>query len=256
MKFDSQNMEMILDIYLAGGIEHAGWRHSQVDGLRKALVDPAPFIPALFSPEGNWPILLSAIRNQHNYVGPHFISCDHGCFHGPQTAGLGLGQPTCASEEDNSSIALENRRKKVFELNKDAIERADFIFAWIDRTELYGTLVEIGYALGRNKHVAIAFAKNLSQEVIDEHWFVCQGVQQVFYDCENVGNALDKALVREIKSRFLFKKIISQYAGKCRECGKNHLPRDEVYWCVEREVSGIWCLSCKSVLDSMGTIIE
>ena len=49
------------------------------------------------------------------------------------------------------------------------IRKADLVFAWIDSLDCYGTIVEIGYAHGRQKKIVIA-----GPEFYKDLWFVYQ----------------------------------------------------------------------------------
>lgn len=52
-----------------------------------------------------------------------------------------------------------------------AIKASDLVFAWIDSTDCFGTLWELGYASAINKHTAIAFRSDLDCR---EMWFIAQ----------------------------------------------------------------------------------
>jgi hypothetical protein len=56
---------------------------------------------------------------------------------------------------------------------KDAIRKADLIFAWIDSADAYGTLVEIGMAISANpgKVVVVAVDAALGAKVVRDLWF-------------------------------------------------------------------------------------
>src|SRR5581483_9440880 len=82
------------------------------------------------------------IFGSHDYVGPFFLSCDHGCYHGPSSHGYGYGP--------------DAQHRLVSGLCLGALHRADLIFAWIDSRDCYGTLVELGYAKSMGKRIVIA----------------------------------------------------------------------------------------------------
>ena len=60
-----------LRVYLAGKISKNDWRHQLIAGLRNHSWEDGPLTQSGFT-----------------YVGPFFISCDHGGFHGPNTHGM------------------------------------------------------------------------------------------------------------------------------------------------------------------------
>lgn len=145
-------------VYLAGKIAKNDWRHEVVDGLKRAAYAIEQHNPQFY----DWPVLEHAIFGHHHYSGPHFMGCDHGCYHGPGTHGAGGDGQTCGRMGGD----IEDRRWDIRHWCLDAIERSDVVFAWIDAPDCYGTIAEIGYAYGRGKDVFIAWP-----EPIDDMWF-------------------------------------------------------------------------------------
>ena len=72
-------------IYLAGKITKNGWRKEIVPQLRSAW--GAPCLDA-----ADWrdidPLEFYLGGVHFHYVGPYFVGCDHGCFHGPNSHGI------------------------------------------------------------------------------------------------------------------------------------------------------------------------
>lgn len=131
-----------MKVYLAGKIAKNDWRHSIVDGLRSAVH---------IGSASHWPVLQSAIFDEHDYVGPFFTSCDHGCFHGPGSHGVGVGGPSggcCVNPISPHAVAS---------LCLGAVSNCDLFFAWFDEDcgSAYGTLLELGWALAMEKLVVI-----------------------------------------------------------------------------------------------------
>jgi len=126
-------------IYLAGKIAKSDWRHVLVPALRGAHnkaagVDRWGSVPMAYGLE---------------YVGPYFVSCDHGCAHGGEHAWIGGG--CIASPYDLPS------RRTTAQLCRDAIRRCDVFFVWMDGAETaHGTLVEIGLAHAYGKPIILA----------------------------------------------------------------------------------------------------
>lgn len=159
-------------IYLAGKIWPNCWRHRIVSGLRSAIVTGDG------STMHEWPILEGAISGLHDYVGPFFVSCDHGCAHGLQSHGVALSsdldrEPLLAksgagefSPHYSGCIdirgvygaydGLKDRQKSVMALCLEAIDRCDLFFAWIDQTDCFGSIAELGYAVGAGKRTVAA----------------------------------------------------------------------------------------------------
>ena len=126
-----------MDVYLAGKIDKNDWRCS-IFQKNKACALPStkePDMQEMLSYKVPVPDL------DVNIIGPFFLSCDHGCYHGNETHGVGLGKTTCQIE--NKPFTPED----VSDICKYQIkERAEAVFAYINDKSCYGTLFELGYA--------------------------------------------------------------------------------------------------------------
>jgi hypothetical protein len=115
------------------------------------------------------------------YSGPYTVSCDHGCAHRPRgpapaaetvlisrESGRGTGThgagPTCLGDY-SIDAAADSIHKRSFA----GIAACDHFFAWIEDEHCLGTLVEIGYAVALNKHIAIGSPFTLPDS--GELWF-------------------------------------------------------------------------------------
>ena len=128
-------------IYLAGKVYAGCWRHKLVRGLRSAgSGDWTPIEDGLtcVAPEG--------VQYSFNYVGPFFTSCDHGCCHGSNQHGNGPGCMESGSQDN---------RWQTYRNCRNAISECDYLLAWIDTKDCFGTLVEIGMAVGIDRDVII-----------------------------------------------------------------------------------------------------
>lgn len=156
-------------IYLAGKIGKNDWRHTIVDGLREAVSGSCPEPNDM-----NWPILSRAIFNRFDYVGPFFISCDHGCFHVPHGHGLGDPSRTFGKHSGDEPWA----RSLIARNCLARLSQADLVFVFLDSTSAYGSLIELGFAVDlayRRQATAnplhIAIAHNLKPGQARELWF-------------------------------------------------------------------------------------
>lgn len=136
-------------IYLAGKIRPHDWRHDLIPGLRDRSWADGPLACDGF-----------------DYVGPFFVSCSHRCAHGPAThgaagRGCSLDAPTHAD---------------VFRFNQAALASADFVVAYINGPECYGTLFELGWAYARGIPVVILFAPGMDQL---EFWYARHAARRV-----------------------------------------------------------------------------
>lgn len=132
-------------IYLAGKIAKNDWRHNIVAGISDITIDG----------EHEWPRLRKAIFGCLDYVGPYFRNCSHGCAKDDASHGI---ISTCVGNYVYKSHGDPSTEQPVIvEQCLHAIKRADIVFAWIERSDCHGTLVELGYALALGKKIWLAF---------------------------------------------------------------------------------------------------
>jgi hypothetical protein len=154
-------------IYFAGKIGRHDWREKILgDRAGSSNNDAYNNMDCLFDPKVD-------LREDHGkfwYGGPFFISCDHGCAHG---RGLHAASGSCGS----GYADLLGTRSKIWAANCRLIERADRVFAYIDETDCFGTLIELGYAAAIKKPLWVAFGRNVPIEKFDDMWMAreCAG---------------------------------------------------------------------------------
>lgn len=174
-----------MKIYLAGKISKNCWRHDVVTGLRDA-----------FSIEGlargdefSWPVMEKAIFGLHDYTGPYFVSCNHGCYHGVDSHGMAVDRvgghclgcwPKRGTTEQGVVGACLS-----------AIERSDLVFCWFESRDIYGSLFEIGYAAGLGK--TVVGSNPYSADDADSDDSVCCDCQSLgkHGPCESCAETLD-----------------------------------------------------------------
>ena len=76
------------------------------------------------------------------YGGPFSLSCDHGCAHGAAHMAFDCG-----------TVFNEESRKHCLESCFSQISKSDVFAIYIDRADLYGSLVELGYAKALGKAI-------------------------------------------------------------------------------------------------------
>ena len=142
-------------IYLGGKIRKNCWRHDLINGLRHHYWAKGPLNQDCFT-----------------YVGPFFVSCDHGCYHRQNTHGNDSG---CSPDLDIS-------RKIVAALCREALDTAELVFCYIDEKHCYGTIAEIERAHMRGIRVVIAFAPDIADLLENDFWFVCVDAFKVHFN--------------------------------------------------------------------------
>ena len=156
-----------MNIYLAGKVGYKDWRHAIVDGLENANQD--------FNTDDyieDWHVMNGAIYGEHNYTGPFFIR-GHST-HGDNTHGCDLYGHNI---EDHGG----NQRNAVPRLCRTAIDRSDVVFCWMDDLTAYGSIFELGYAMGKGKQIFLAI-KNDWEEMKESRWF-----DDIWFLLESVG---------------------------------------------------------------------
>lgn len=154
-------------VYLAGKIEEHGWRDMFGDYRSHSL--------ERVGPDSNL-----IVNDYLTITGPFFISCDHGCYHGPESHGvLGtywLNNNNEFDAEKSGCMGNFYIEDDVLSICKSQIDRAEILFAYIDCEDCYGTLAEIGYAHAKGKEIIVLF-KNL--ELQKQMWFINKMQQNI-----------------------------------------------------------------------------
>ncbi|MET8993743.1 hypothetical protein [Amycolatopsis sp. NPDC004169] len=150
-----------IEIYAVGKIEHNGWRTQLLPVCKE--YDYGNDRTGIQPP---WPVNPIVDLPGALYVGPHFLGDDHGCFHGENTHGVAAGGAACGE----AYVGLS--RPDVVKRCLTAIEQATHVFAWIDKGDAYGSLVELGFARGLGKQIYLYLAEDLAEE--EDMWFAGQ----------------------------------------------------------------------------------
>lgn len=175
------------NIYLAGKIEKNCWRHRIVNELREAC-----YVADQEKKLEEWTTMEKVIFGKHNYVGPYFIGCDHGCFHVENSHGYGKDNLICS----DSIVEAEERRNFVHGQCLSAIEKADVVFAYINSLDSFGTIWELGCAFIMGKEIVIACSEEFYEKNSDDLWFVLKGSTGIVIN-DNPQDALKEWLEKE-----------------------------------------------------------
>ncbi len=150
-------------IYLAGKIAKNDWRHDLVPMLRKTYS---------FNDIDEWAkewTPTPMYRKDFHYVGPYFVSCDHGCAHGENNHGAGANDAGCIEPmfPYRPHYMQQAIQEDVMIRCRQAICDCDVFFAWLESPcTAYGTLVEIGLAAALGKTIVIG-----SDDIHEDLWF-------------------------------------------------------------------------------------
>lgn len=154
-------------VYLAGKIKQNGWRESIVGYRCGGLY-------------GDTDINIVRYKVKYNdntiITGPWFFACDHGCYHGENSHGVGIQCPNGCYGENTLN------EDQVYDICTKQINNSNVIFAYIDDNTCYGSLWEIGYAKAKGKHIVIVFS---NEKLMSDMWFICQGADTVTVIDEN-----------------------------------------------------------------------
>ena len=148
-------------VYLAGKINKKDWREPIVGYRCNDLY-------------GGDKVDISNYTVKYNNIiitGPWFLACDHGCYHGDNSHGLGVCQLGCGEANgDNYS------EKEVYDICLSQIDHSDIVFAYIYDNSCFGTIYEISYAISKGKYVVVVFS---DEKLMSDMWFMCQGAHYV-----------------------------------------------------------------------------
>ena len=154
-------------VYIAGKISHADFREE--------------LIPGLWQHQWGNPYLET---DSFIYLGPYTVNCAHGCFSGAASHG-------CIGEDGARTVTA----KDVIETNMEAIRKADIVIAYINATDCFGTMFEIGWALRAGKRVVMCMSPTVPA---NEFWFSSNQVASVYYDVNTC--CLKQILQNEIRN--------------------------------------------------------
>lgn len=157
-----------MKVYLAGKIAGTRWRDGIVNldmvslpfpnAKRDSLaIDPTAYISTVVGPTVN-----GVVDGGHDYVGPYAIDVFGG--HGnPRNEGTHASDPW----------EFPERAGQVHAKCLMSIMSADVIFAFLNRTDAYGTIAEIAYAAARGKeHIWLTLTPEFEREYGRDFWFV------------------------------------------------------------------------------------
>ena len=162
-------------VYLAGKISRNDWRHSIVKGSL-ADKDPGPASdPYDYWQPGRGVIPVPGYRSLV-YSGPFFTELGNGKSH--------LIYRHASDAEGVVSL-----------LCQESIDHCDLVFAWIDREDCYGTLVELGYASAKGKLIYVA-----GPVFFPELWLACSLANKVEF--------------RRLDAAIAFTEMVTKKAGE------------------------------------------
>ena len=160
----------VINVYLAGKIEPNGWRQKIIDIRNNFFGEEKDKIR-----NG-----ITIKYNDHiNITGPFFLSCDHSCYHGNNSHGVGL-----SSYNDCYGLSDHFTEDEVKHICLKQIKKSDVIFAYINDDTCYGTLYELGFAAALNKPILLLFDSNKRRKNM---WFIANGAKMVMVQDKYTG---------------------------------------------------------------------
>jgi hypothetical protein len=125
----------------------------------------------------SWPTTPNRhVLGLHEYVGPYrrtFAPVEPDSKHSGYFHGFtGKGE---------HGVMTDEQRERVVRLCRYAIGQVDFVFAYLNSPDCFGTLAEIGYALALSKYVAVVVAEEATWDFGD-YWFIDELVASFEYD--------------------------------------------------------------------------
>lgn len=190
-------------VYLAGKISKNDWRNKLVYQL-KGIV-----------PEEWWEtVSLPMSHRGFEYVGPFFVSCDHGCAHGSNQHGA---KESCF-DGDGGGISHADVLGKGF----SGVRACDLFIAWVgsDFKSAYGTITEIGMASALGKPIVIIREAGLADAAISDAWYPL-GCSCLTLESKDPVTAI-KALLRTVAGAVDVKAAIALISGSLRNLAQMH----------------------------------
>lgn len=209
--------------YLAGKIGDADdWRSEVVRGLDganrafRAEVEDAPYVE-------RFPILESAVLGHEgwDYVGPYYVEahCGWNDDYVSHAAPDGLGSHDVEDRTVIHSLCLR------------AIRECDIVFAWVDRADCYGTLVEVGYALSQDKRIMVCFPPSAAK-IEQDMWFVasCSNERARFWQPDGYRSAYEALgfYYQAIHFEWLYSNLENRLQNRIRELEAKSLVTEEI----------------------------
>lgn len=182
------------NIYLAGKISSDGWRQELVDIRNNFYGDEKFLIREGYVLDYNDDITI---------VGPFFLSCDHSCYHGNNSHGVGLNK----YYEDGTRYDCYGyttdlfTEQEVYNICIEQIKKSDIVFAYIDATTCYGTLFELGYAASIGKDIIILYDYEFPS---NDMWFINRAAKIIKHKnlkTTSVKEMFDKIVIPYIQNK-------------------------------------------------------
>ena len=167
-----------LRTYFARAIAKNDWHHVIAPGLRAEACTGDDDAAWIYSGVEH---MVDTTNRGIKYVGPHFVSCDHGCLHGPNQHGALRGVDQDSGWEPlPGEPAIKDIRQAVFAANMQRIYKSDAMFAYLDKEDAEGTKFELGYGYAHAKPTYVFLSPKLSDKFVNNIWFIRQGARNVW----------------------------------------------------------------------------
>jgi hypothetical protein len=170
--------QFIKTFYLAGKITGTDWRDEIVRDWSEENHSPHNYEAMWeYNESKRWGVAKRAAVSSNgvmlDYVGPWWspVAGGHSCsrwFASPHAY-------LCTAYEENPSPTLDlyNEVRRNIDV---ALQRAQLVFAWIDSSDCFGTLVELGIAAAYRKAIVVAFSDKIDTK---EFWLASSYAHRV-----------------------------------------------------------------------------
>lgn len=174
-----------MNIYLAGKVDatNGAWRDAL---LGKVYVPEARRYAPRWELVRNWDHDLNRaavppdwptapntfVLDLHNYVGPYRVT-----YHDSEGSNKSTGYFHGTTWIGAHGQMEDGDKAEVVHHCKEAIQRSDLVFAYINTPDCFATLAEIGYAVALQKYVHVLVEEYAEWEY-DDYWWIGQLVDQ------------------------------------------------------------------------------
>jgi hypothetical protein len=195
----------IKSVYLAGKITGTSWRDQIAPGW--SVQNDGICRDYSILEDGEWETTPGCMRipdgRQLDLTGPYWRALHDTGGHSQFNRDTGGEHAFANAKWDHDVATIFVERGNLLNEVRSAIERSDLVFAWIDSLDCFGTLFEIGFAVGlrhedlmrgRRPTIVIAMPQRLDdngRHTLDQLWLTFESADHLIY-ADSPGEAWNK----------------------------------------------------------------